>query len=137
MGEADRKPWTDGIRPLLVIFGVLAAVFGAGSAISYYSGSATSAGTVERITGWSTASVRVDEPGGSRVREVRIANGNTREYAAGTRIGVRYWPDGEHVAVDTVHEPPLVALVTFGTVLLVIGGFALKAWLGRLRSRRA
>jgi uncharacterized integral membrane protein len=130
---ADREPRAGAIRPLLVVFGVLVAVFVGGSAISDYSGSVSSTGTVERVTGWSTASVRVDEPGGSRLREVRIDRGHTREYTAGTRIGVRYWPDGERIAVDTAHEPPLVALVTFAAVGLVIAGFAL---FGRISARR-
>jgi hypothetical protein len=132
---ADREPRAGAIRPVLVVFGVLVAVFVGGSAISDYSGSVASTGTVERITGWNTAAVRVDEPGGSRLREVRIDRGKTREYTAGTRIGVRYWPDGERIAVDTVHEPPLVALLTFAVVGLVIAGFALSGWISARRSR--
>jgi len=65
---------------------------------------------------------------------VRIDRGTTREYTAGTRIGGRYWPDGERSAVDTVREPPLVALVTFAAVGLVIADFALS---GRISARRS
>ena len=122
------------IRRVLVAFGMLVGVFAFGSVLFSYSGSVTSPGTVVRISDWNTASVRVDEPGGSRLREVRIDSHNPREYTAGTRIEVRYWPDSEQIAVDTAHEPPWVVLVTFAAIGLVCAGFA---GFRRLAARRS
>ena len=102
-------------------------------------GSVVATATVERVLDVDLVVARVDEPGGSRYRDVRTHLNYDRRtrirsapgYVRGSRIEVRYWPGKPGLPTETTGEVRLpgnwIFAVAGGGLLLGLAGLLVPA----------